>query len=124
MIRSRRVQFALTGLLLASLLLTSCGSYESPTAPTAASAASPQAKLSLPLLNTVTGLLMCAPQPAAHGQAVIGSAGGTLQVGSHTLIVPPERCRGRHSLPATRRPIGSARSSFSLRASSSDAPRR
>lgn len=84
MLRSRRVLGLMATLLLGSTILTSCTPGESPTAPAAAVSA-PAADLKLPLLG---GLLICNPQPYASGQRLIGPAGGTLQIGKHTLVVP------------------------------------
>ena len=40
-------------------------------------------------LLQATGLLQCTPLPYASTTKVIGPAGGTIQVGPHTLIIPP-----------------------------------
>ncbi len=40
-------------------------------------------------LLQATGLLQCSPLPYASTTKVIGPAGGTIQVGPHTLVVPP-----------------------------------
>lgn len=65
-------------------LTASCGTEQPPaTAPRA-----PSADLIGSTLNIVTGLLQCRPLPYASNSAVIGPAGGTLQIGVHTLTVP------------------------------------
>lgn len=64
-------------LLIASLTLASCTQDPAPTAPDAES-----------LLGLPIGLLNCAPQPYAVTSQVVGSAGGTLQVGRHALVIP------------------------------------
>lgn len=45
------------------------------------------------VLRTVTGLVSCAPMPAASASAVIGRRGGTIIVGAHTLTIPPNALR-------------------------------
>lgn len=69
-------------LLIASLTLASCTQDPAPTAP-AAPAAESLLGGGLPI-----GLLNCAPQPYAVTSQVVGSAGGTLQVGRHALVIP------------------------------------
>ena len=57
--------------------------------PTAASpAAEPTPRLVGDLLGGL-GLLRCTPLPAASASKVIGSAGGSIQVGPHVLVIPP-----------------------------------
>ncbi|PYO36115.1 MAG: hypothetical protein DMD71_01275 [Gemmatimonadetes bacterium] len=36
-----------------------------------------------------TGLLQCTPLPYASTTQVVGPTGGTIQVGPHTLVIPP-----------------------------------
>jgi hypothetical protein len=68
--------------LLALALTTSCD-RAAPTSPAGAPGA-PGASL-----VSDGPLLACAPQPAASASATIGPDGGTLQVGPHTLSIPP-----------------------------------
>jgi hypothetical protein len=39
-------------------------------------------------VGSVTDLLLCSPQPYAKDTEVIGPSGGTLKVGTHTLVIP------------------------------------
>ena len=76
----------LTAVLLVSLAaVLSCLPDRSPTAP---AVPPPNASLLGGLLQA-TGLLQCSPLPYASTTKVIGPAGGTIQVGPHTLIIPP-----------------------------------
>ena len=55
-------------------------------------AARPQAALVdslVGILSQHTGLLQCSPLPADSATQTIGPDGGTLQVGPHTLSIPP-----------------------------------
>ena len=91
MIRSLRLLRLLAAGLVLATGLTSCSSLEAPTAPPAA-ATSPD--LRLPILS---GLLACNPQPYARTVQVVGPGGGTIQVGGHSLVIPP----GALLLPVT-----------------------
>ena len=77
----------LAAVLLVGLAATglSCLPDRSPTAP---AVPPPNASLLGGLLQA-TGLLQCSPLPYASTTKVIGPAGGTIQVGPHTLIIPP-----------------------------------
>ncbi|MEO8636198.1 MAG: hypothetical protein ABI587_13065 [Gemmatimonadales bacterium] len=81
MLRSAR-SLRLLSLTIVLAGLVSCASYESPTAPAAAAL---QLPIVTPLLN---GLLACRPQPYAITRQTVGSAGGTIRVGGHTLVIP------------------------------------
>jgi hypothetical protein len=48
-------------------------------------------------LGNVTDLLLCAPQPYAQVTQTIGPDGGTIRVGTHTLVIP----RGALDSPTT-----------------------
>lgn len=81
-----RLHRLLSALLIAGLLSfagLSCGDN----LPTASPVPPPEASLIGDLLGGL-GLLKCTPMPAASAQKQIGPAGGTLQVGPHTLVVP------------------------------------
>jgi len=69
-------------LLAACLAVTSCG--EPPAAP---AVPAPQADLFGSLLQPV-GLLKCSQLPFATETKTIGSAGGTMTAGPHTLLIP------------------------------------
>ena len=69
-------------LLTAGLTLASCTQDPAPTAPTA-----PTAELLLGGGRPI-GLLNCAPQPYAVTREMVGSAGRTLLVGRHILVIP------------------------------------
>jgi hypothetical protein len=84
----------LRSLLLATVLTlgSGCGSGNSPTAPTAESPA-PSALLGGTdggLLGTGLGhgLLTCTPLPYSETQQTVGPAGGTIEIGPHTLTIP------------------------------------
>jgi hypothetical protein len=81
----------LTVALLVAAVLNSCSPLDAPTAPATAPAA---AELRLRVLS---GLLACIPQPYARTVQVVGSAGGVVRVGGHTLVIP----RGALSTPTT-----------------------
>lgn len=53
------------------------------------------------LLSPVTGLLRCHTTSAYASSAVIGAAGGTLNVGPHQLIVPPNALRAPTRISAS-----------------------
>jgi len=76
----------LTAVLLVSLAaVMSCLPDRSPTAP---AIPPPDASLLGDLLSA-TGLLKCTPLPYARTTQVVGPAGGVIQVGPHTLLIPP-----------------------------------
>ena len=76
----------LTAVLLVSLAaVLSCLPDRSPTAP---AVPPPDASLLGGLLQA-TGLLQCTPLPYASTTQVVGPTGGTIQVGPHTLVIPP-----------------------------------
>ncbi len=52
-------------------------------------------------LGQLLTLLRCTPLPAASTSATIGSAGGTLQVGPHTLAIPAGALSGPVTITAT-----------------------
>ena len=79
-------------LIALSLALTSCSEGSSPVAPEVAAPPQVQSDAELlgllsPVLNKV-GLLQCRALPEAYATARIGSEGGTLRVGPHTLTIP------------------------------------
>src|SRR5437899_392443 len=85
-----RLRFSL---FLASLAtLWACGPIgDLPTAPPPSEVAQPS--LIGSLTGTVTGLLnavllRCTPQPYAKSQQYVGSAGGVISVGKHSLTIP------------------------------------
>ena len=55
------------------------------------------------LLN-VTDLLVCSSQPYAVTRKTIGSAGGTIQVGKHTLVVPKGALKQKTTITAEQIP--------------------
>src|SRR5213593_1869333 len=71
--------------LLCGLALASGCGDQSPTAP---QPAPPSADLIGSLLGA-TGLLQCSNLPYASTTKTIGSGGGTLSAGPHTLVIPP-----------------------------------
>ena len=79
-------------LIALSLALTSCSEGSSPVAPEVAAPPQVQSDAELlgllsPVLNKV-GLLQCRALPEAYATARIGSEGGTIRVGPHTLTIP------------------------------------
>lgn len=84
--RSRR--FSL--LLLASVLGAglSCSTDSSPTSPIAPPAVGPLQPSGLLGGGSLTGLLYCSPLPYDSTTQTIGSNGGTISVGPHTLTIP------------------------------------
>jgi hypothetical protein len=72
-------------LLGVSAAVISCGE-SSPVAPRSPAIA-PQADLVSNLLQR-TGLIKCTPLPPASDAQVIGSGGGTLNIGPHKFVVP------------------------------------
>lgn len=82
-------------LLVVALIVYGCSERALPTAPQPA-APPPQASLIGDLLGA-TGLLKCSNLPSASATQTIGFAGGTIQVGPHTLTVPA----GSLSAPVT-----------------------
>ena len=73
-------------LLVVALIVYGCSERALPSAPPSPPPP-PQASLIGDLLGA-TGLLQCSNLPAASATQTIGSAGGTIQVGPHTLRVP------------------------------------
>ncbi len=99
-------RFRLSALLVVSLLvfgITSCADNSSapevPSAPPMEPSVSGDQSndiLGLPPLDRlpiVGRLLSCRPLPYAQAEKIIGSAGGTLEVGPHRLWVPPGALR-------------------------------
>jgi hypothetical protein len=84
--------------LLAALLLGSCSVDRAVSPP-------PNADLTADLLGeaskVVGTLLTCRPLPASTASAVIGSEGGTLRIGPHTLTVPRGALREPTRITAT-----------------------
>jgi len=72
--------------LLVALAVSGCGDRALISAPQSAPPP-PQASLLGGLLGA-TGLLQCSALPYASATQTIGSAGGTIRVGPHTLTVP------------------------------------
>ena len=75
---------ALAALVLVCLLSPSCG--EAPTTPTT-EVQQPEALIGS--LLEPTGLLQCSALPYATSTRTIGSEGGSISVGPHTLVIPP-----------------------------------
>jgi hypothetical protein len=73
--------------LFVCVLALSCGDG-APTAPEPSAPAAPSAGLIGSLLRP-TGLLQCSTLPYASTTKTIGTAGGSLSVGPHTLVIPP-----------------------------------
>ncbi len=74
--------------LVIALVVSGCSDRSLISAPESVSPAVPQASLIGDLLGA-TGLLQCSSLPYASATQTIGSAGGTIRVGPHTLTVPP-----------------------------------
>ena len=72
-------------LLVVALVVSACGDRAVVTAPESVSP--PQASLIGDLLGA-TGLLQCSSLAYASATQTIGSGGGTIRVGPHTLMVP------------------------------------
>lgn len=72
--------------MVIALVVSGCSDRALPTAP-ASTPTPPQASLIGDLLGGL-GLLHCSDLPAASATRTIGAAGGTIQVGPHTLRVP------------------------------------
>jgi hypothetical protein len=83
--KPNRILLALVAAVIVGLS-ASCGTDQSSTT---APKPAPSASLLSSTLNTVTGLLQCTPLPYASNSAVIGPDGGTLQIGVHSLTIPP-----------------------------------
>lgn len=97
-------RFSILGLALLLTAVVSCTSGDSLTAPATVSAnqSSPSYDLIggigdlaggvtgtlVGTLGKVTDLLLCSPQPYAVKTATIGPKGGTIQVGTHSLVIP------------------------------------
>ena len=73
-------------LLVVALIVSGCSDRALTSAPNAAAQA-PEASLIGDLLG-ITGLLQCSNLPYASATQTIGSGGGTIRVGPHTLTVP------------------------------------
>lgn len=74
------------------LIVAACGGSDRSATPTEPpSNAGPPAESKGGILGTGLGvhLLACTPLPPAGASATIGPAGGTLNIGQHTLVVPP-----------------------------------
>lgn len=77
-------RYVLTGLVgLATAVAVGCSGSESPTAPTGEA---PRQLLTDALSNL--NLLSCSKQPYASTTKTIGTAGGTISVGTHKLVIP------------------------------------
>lgn len=86
--------------LSATIFVASCS--DSPVAPPAPqqTAQLPQGELLDGLLR-LTGLLRCAPLPAASTTKTIGQWGGVISVGPHSLVIPPGALDGPVTITAT-----------------------
>ena len=73
--------------LVIALVVSGCSDRGLMSAPESAAPAVPQASLIGDLLGA-TGLVQCSNLPYASATQTIGSAGGTIRVGPHTLTVP------------------------------------
>lgn len=76
---------ALAALVLVCLLSFSCG--EAPTNPPTDLQQQPEALIGS--LVEPTGLLQCSALPFATSTRTIGSEGGSITAGPHTLVIPP-----------------------------------
>lgn len=81
----KRMHF-FAAVLLVALAATglSCLPDRGPTAP---AVPPPNASL-IGSLGTATGLLQCTPLPYVKVTQVVGSGGGTIKIGPHTLVIP------------------------------------
>jgi hypothetical protein len=71
--------------LVGAVAAVNCGDYN----PSAPSTAPDSAVVAAGLLGGITsGLLSCPALPAASATKSIGTAGGTITVGPHTLVIP------------------------------------
>ncbi len=86
----KATRFSLAALLGGAILVVLSCADPSPVG-VSAQAAAPRADLIGDLVPPPlpTGLLWCSPLPYASNSATIGPEGGILQVGPHTLVVPP-----------------------------------
>ncbi|HJS43961.1 MAG TPA: hypothetical protein VJ755_10855 [Gemmatimonadales bacterium] len=75
---------ALAALVLVCLLSLSC---EAPTTPPTDLPQQPEALIGS--LVEPTGLLQCSALPSATSARIIGSEGGSISAGPHTLVIPP-----------------------------------
>ena len=82
--------------LALTLLATLSCTADTPTAPVA-----PPEQSLLGNLLSYTGLLSCKPMPAATATATIGPAGGTINVGPHSLVIPPGALEEAVTITAT-----------------------
>ena len=78
---------ALAALVLVCLISPSCGEPTSPRTSTSSGFHQPDASL-IGSLVAPTGLLQCSALPYAQTTRTIGSAGGTISAGPHTLVIP------------------------------------
>lgn len=88
MIRSRFILRLLSAVVLCTTTLSSCSTLDAPTAPASEVEVQPS-QLELPIIGgLLKGLLACNRQPYARSVKVIGTAGGTIRVGGHSLVIP------------------------------------
>ena len=93
----RRAAAAIVAGAVAAVVIASCRGEgaTAPSAPVAASATAPQRLLGLPLGDVplvgglTKGLLSCDVRQGYSASKTIGSAGGVISVGAHTLVIPP-----------------------------------
>ncbi len=86
MIRSRFLVRLLAIVVLGTTTLSSCSTLDAPTAP---ASAAETAQVRAPVLGSLLkGLLVCDQQRYARTVTTVGSAGGTIRVGKHTLVIP------------------------------------
>src|SRR5438105_15921580 len=81
-------------LVITAAALLGCG--ESPLAPVPPP---PQASLIGSILQA-TGLLSCTPMPTASATRTVGSAGGVVRTGPHTLSIPAGALGAPVTIPA------------------------
>jgi hypothetical protein len=87
--------------LMGAVALVNCGDA-TPSAPASTSdSTNVQAGLLGDLLGGVTnGLLACSPIPSATTTKTIGTGGGTINIGPHTLVIPSGALSGNVSIKA------------------------
>jgi len=85
---------ARVALVMTAAALLSCG--ESPLSPVPP----PQAGL-IGSIQQATGLLACTPMPTATATQTVGSAGGVVKIGPHTLTIPAGALGGPVTITAT-----------------------
>jgi hypothetical protein len=74
------------------ITLASCSDIDPVAPPAPAASQGPQAELLGDLIGTLgrtLGLLRCTPMPTYSAQRTIGPMGGTINVGPHSLYIPP-----------------------------------